>query len=102
MSWATRCKCGMVEMRPRSGRFTCPWCGLASEAYECGAPLKQLGVPAVHTYKPRMVQGKLATSRRQEDRIKANKGLITVTDREARDSCPPADTKRFPKRGRGC
>ena len=97
MSWALCC-C-LTEIVDSPGKHPCPLCGKQVKAYECGLPVRAQGVPAVQTYKPRMICGKLATSRRQEDKIHADKGLVTVTQREARDSCPPPDTKRFPTRG---
>jgi len=93
---------GLCDFSDTPGLVNCPMCGGQHETFEAGGPpiarSDFAGSAAVQTYKPRTMYGQLVTSRRQEDALDASRGIVTITEREARDNSPPPDTKRFPRR----
>ncbi len=103
MTYAFKCTMtGLCDFSDVPGPASCPMCGGQHETFAAGGPpiarRNFAGSAAVQTYRPRMMYGQLVTSRRQEDALDAARGIVTITEREARDNSPPADTRRFPRR----
>ena len=99
-SYAVKCPVTqLVDFVDKPGNHKCRDCGATHEAYECGAPGVTKGVPAVATFKEVYsdLHKQPITSRVQEEKLDADKGIVRLTDREYDDFCPKPD-KKFGKR----